>query len=268
MTEADTSDRSRSYVVQAIERGGRVLDLVQRSPMPLSLTELTVASGLSTSTTFRMLRSLEYIGLVERTTDGDRYRLGLRCVALGQTYLDQVDFRREALPFLEQLRGRFNETVHLGVLDQNLRVMYLEKVEGGHPIGMMSRVGHSAPSYCTGLGKVLLATDIGDPVEVLTTQGPLERKTPNTICDPDELRSELATIAERGFSVDLEEHEVGVRCVAAPVVDSTGRTVAGISIAGPSQRLSKADLYGDLAQATMQAAHDISYRLGGGEGRR
>lgn len=267
MTATNVGDQAQPYVVQAIERAGRILELIQRSPTPLSLSELVLKSDLTKPTVFRMLRSLEHIGLVEQAAEGNlHYHVGLRCVSLGQAYLDQVDFHREAIPFLEQLRDRFNETVHFAVLDEDLRVVYIEKLDGRHAIGiMMSRVGRSAPSYCTGLGKALLASAPGDPVAILAQQGRLKRNTPNTICDPDDLRAELAVIQRRGFSVDLEEHEPGVRCVAATISDSTGSAVAALSIAGPSQRMSEALLFDQLAQAVVQAARDISHRLGGSD---
>lgn len=257
----------RAYLVRAIERAGQILDLVQQSEQPLALSELVARCDLSKPTVFRMLRNLEHIGLVERVPGRDAYRLGLRCVALGQAYAQQADFRREAVPVLEELRDRFNETVHLAVLDDDLRVVYVDKLEGKHAVGiMMSRIGGSAPSFCTGLGKSLLSAREDDVVAQLRDRGELVQKTPMTICEPDELSRELSVIRHRGYALDLEEHEVGVRCVAANVRDATGQVVAAISIAGPAQRLDEQDLNGELASATVAAANQISRRLGSLEG--
>ncbi|HUH07648.1 MAG TPA: IclR family transcriptional regulator [Egibacteraceae bacterium] len=252
-----------AYTVRAISRAAQVLGLIQHSSAPMALNQVVKLSELSKPTVFRMLRNLEDVGLVERVPGTDAYRLGLRCVALGQAYLEQADYRREALPILESLRDRYSETVHLAVLDTELRVVYVEKLEGKHAVGiMMSRVGRSAPSYCTGLGKALLSSLDDDPAARLAARGELVRKTDNTICDADQLRSELAAIRARGFSLDLEEHETGVRCVAANVQDASGAVVAAISVAGPVQRMPHKLLTGELAEATVAAARGISRRLG------
>jgi DNA-binding IclR family transcriptional regulator len=259
-------DTHAAYEVQAITRAAKILELVEAGRGETELSTLVSGSGLTKPTVFRLVRNLERIGLVERVPGTDLYRLGLRCIELGQAYLQQVDTRTEALPVLERLRDAYNETVHLAVLDQHLRVVYLEKLDGNHAIGMMmSAVGKSAPAYCTGLGKALLAARDDDPAGQLAEKGELQYKTPNTICDVDALRAELQRIDKRGYSLDLEEHEPGVRCVAATIRGPDGSVLAALSIAGPSQRLPKSLLTGELARATKRAAAEISRRLGAPE---
>jgi DNA-binding IclR family transcriptional regulator len=256
-------DKRANYEIQAISRAAAILELIEAGRGETSLNGLVRSSGLRKPTVFRLVRNLERIGLVERVPKADRYRLGLRCVELGQAYLQQIDFRREALPVLERLRDAHNETVHLAVLDEHLRVVYLEKLEGKHAIGiMMSAVGRSAPAYCTGLGKALLAARDDDPAGMLADRGELEQKTPNTIYDVDALRAELKCIRDRGYALDLEEHEIGVRCVGSTIAGADGAVLAALSIAGPAQRLPKSLLTGELAQATVKAAREIGRRLG------
>jgi IclR family KDG regulon transcriptional repressor len=251
------------YVVRAVVRAARLLELLRTSDGGASLGELSVRSGLAKASVFRMLRTLEETGLVERLPDDDGYRLGVRCLELGQAYLEQTDLRREAMPLLANLRARFNETVHLGVLDDELRVVYLEKLESTHAVGiMMSRVGRTAPSFCTGLGKAMLAAIPNDPVAVLAQRGALRRYTPGTIAEPDALRTELDRIRNRGYSLDLEEHEPGVRCVGTAILGPRGEMTAGLSISGPAQRLPERLLRGSLADAARAAAIEIGRRLG------
>lgn len=253
----------RGYSVRAVVRAVHLLELLRASEGGATLNELAARSGLAKASVFRMVRTLEDLGLVERDGGTDDYRLGVRCLELGQAYLEQTDLRREALPVLEQLRDRFNETVHLGVLDDELRVVYLEKLESTHAVGiMMSRVGRTAPSHCTGLGKALLAWRDGDPAATLAERGRLHAYTANTIHTAEELRRELERIREAGYSLDLEEHEPGVRCVACPVAGPRGDVVAAISVAGPAQRLSEGALRGDLARHVQAAASGIGQRLG------
>lgn len=262
---ATLQERQESYVVRAVVRAARLLELLRTTDGGASLGELAARSGLAKASVFRMLRTLEGTGLVERAPDDDRYRLGVRCLELGQAYLEQTDLRAEAVPVLADLRTEFNETVHLGVLDDELRVVYLEKLESTHAVGiMMSRVGRTAPSFCTGLGKAMLATLPGDPVAALEEQGAFRAYTPNTISEPDALRTELERIRKRGYSLDLEEHEPGVRCVGAPIPGPHGEMVAALSISGPAQRLPERLLRGRLAEAAREAAAEIGRRLGAG----
>lgn len=257
------ADQHASYEIQSITRAATLLALIGDGEGPSSLSELASRSDLRKPTVYRLLRNLERIGLAERIPGSSQFRLGVRCVELGQAYLKQISYRDEALPVLRRLRDTYNEAVHLAVLDERLRVVYLDKLESTQAIGiMMSAVGRSAPAYCTALGKALLAARDDDPAGLLAARGDLEPKTPNTICDVDALRAELERTRGRGYALDLEEHEVGVRCVGAAIVGSDGSAVAALSIAGPTQRLPRSLLDGELAQAAMTAAREISRRLG------
>lgn len=249
--------------MRAVARAADVLELLRTSNGGASLNDLAGRSELAKPSLFRMIRTLEQTGLVERVPGSDAYRLGVRCLALGQAYLEQTDLRREAMPTLQRLRDEFDETVHLSTLDNEFRVVFLEKLETTHAIGMMtSRVGRTAPSHCTGSGKVLLAGLDGDPVTALETSGDLRRYTNNTIYDPDALRSELEKIREDGCSFDREEHESSVRCVACPIKGASGDVVASVSISGPAERLPERLLREDLAKGVKAAAREISSRLG------
>lgn len=259
----ETSAANGNYRVRAVARAVGILELLRTSNGGASLNELAGRSDLAKASVFRMIRTLEETGLVERVPGSDTYRLGVRCLELGQAYLEQTDLRREALPILQRLRGEFDETVHLSVLDDELRVVFLEKLETTHALGLMSsRVGRTAPSHCTGSGKALLAGLDGDPVAILEAKGILRRYTPNTIHEPDALGSELERVREQGYSLDLEEHELGVQCVACPIRGAFGDVVAAISISGPAQRLPERLLRDDFAEGVKAAAQEISFRLG------
>jgi DNA-binding IclR family transcriptional regulator len=258
-----TRSGSDGYVIRAVVRAAQLLEILRTSNGGAGLNELAARSGLAKASAFRMMRTLEEIGLAERVRGSERYRLGVRCLEFGQAYLEQIDLRREALPVMERVRTDFNETVHLGVLDDRLRVVYLEKLDSAHAVGiMMSRVGRTAPSYCTAIGKALLAAHDGDPVALLEEWGELRRYTPNTKFRPAQLRQELALIRERGYALDLEEHEPGVRCVAAAIVGPGSGPTAAISIAGPAERMPEELLRGELATVAVTAAREIRKRIG------
>lgn len=252
------------YTIRAVVRAAKLLELLRAAEGGSTLQELSDESGLAKASVFRMLRTLEQLLLVERMPGTDRYRLGVCCLQLGQAYLEQTDLRREAIPAMQRLREEFNETVHLGVLDNDLRVVYLEQLEGRHAVGILTaRVGRTAPPYCTAIGKALLASRLDDPTAVLEQKGVLHRWTENTIIDPDQLRAELRLTRERGYSIDREEHEVGVKCVGAPVAGPEG-WVAALSVAGPAHRMPDRLITTELAPAVIAAAREVGARLGGG----
>ena len=230
----------------------------------LTLTELSSRLNLSASTTYRLLVTLENRRYVEHNHQSGGYTLGVACLDLGTVFLSQLDFRDRVLPLLESLREECKETVHLAVLDRNqMEVIYLEKLEGLLPIGMMgSRVGGRAPAHCTGLGKCLLAY-VPDPVvrEVYSANG-MRAYTPNTITDVDELLLEMARIRKRGYAIDEVEYEPDVKCVAAPVWNHRQTVVGAISVTGPEQRMNRLIAEGDVIESVLEAAQEASVRLG------
>jgi DNA-binding IclR family transcriptional regulator len=230
----------------------------------LTLTELSSRLNLSASTTYRLLVTLENRRYVEHNHQSGGYALGVACLDLGTVFLSQLDFRDRVLPLLESLREECKETVHLAVLDRNqMEVIYLEKLEGLLPIGMMgSRVGGRAPAHCTGLGKCLLAY-VPDPVvrEVYSANG-MRAYTPNTITDVDELLLEMARIRKRGYAIDEVEYEPDVKCVAAPVWNHRQTVVGAISVTGPEQRMNRLIAEGDVIESVLEAAQEASVRLG------
>lgn len=263
--EGQAAPVADGYSVRAVVRAVDLLDLLRGAGRAgMSIQELSDGSGLAKASAYRMLKTLEGIGLVERLPASERYRLGVRCLELGQAYLEQTDLRQEARPVMERLRAEFKETVHLAVLDDRLRVVYLEKLDGAHAVGiMMSRVGSTAPSHCTGLGKALLSGRSDDPVALLQKWGELRRYTPTTISAPGKLRAELERIRANGYAIDHEEHEPGVRCTAALIPGLPGGVLAALSIAGPALRMSDELLRGRLAEAVVAAAAEVAARTGG-----
>jgi len=247
-----------------VERALDLLVTFSTAEPELTLTELSSRLNLSASTTYRLLVTLENRRYVEHNHQTGGYTLGVACLDLGTVFLSQLDFRDRVLPLLESLREECRETVHLAVLDRNqMEVIYLEKLEGLLPIGMMgSRVGGRAPAYCTGLGKCLLAY-VPDPVvrEVYSANG-MRAYTPNTITDVDELLLEMARIRKRGYAIDEVEYEPDVKCVAAPVWNHRQTVVGAISVTGPEQRMNRLIAEGDVIESVLEAAQEASVRLG------
>jgi DNA-binding IclR family transcriptional regulator len=186
--------------------------------------------------------------------------LGIRAWQAGNAYLRAVDLAERARPHMERVRDGLGETVQLAVLDGRHNV-YVAKVDGRQLLALASAVGRRLAAHATGVGKVLLADlPVAQRRELLSGHS-LERFTEHTLTDLDRLEEQFALIRERGYSVDDEEYTLGVRCVAVPVRDHTGRAVAAMSVSVPTIRFDQARADEALARLTT-AATDLSAALG------
>ena len=174
--------------------------------------------------------------------------------------LADMDLREVARDPMQRLGDLSGETIHLSVYDEP-HVVYIDKIESTFPVRMYSRIGARAESYCTGVEKALIAFLSDYEFERFLRKVSFTRFTPNTITSAGELRQEIARMRAQGYALDLQEHEEGVRCAAAPIFDLDGRVVGSISIAAPAFRKSEDDIRA-LAPAVMDAAHRISENLG------
>ena len=245
---AGTLDKGLAVLEALAERGGM---------QGRTLTEVSELVGINKSTTYRILRTLQAWGYVRRVNE--RYKLGLRTLALGKAVLETLDLRHEARPVLQELTGEVKQTCHLGVLDEG-EVVYIDKVEPSTPYRMRSRIGERMPMYSTALGKVMMAFSPEHIVAPILAE-PLRPRTPNTVTSLGELRRQLDEIRHQGYAIDNQENEEGVVCVAAPVFDHRGKLAAAISVSGPkftmvSERLS------EIGARVCQAALSISMRMG------
>jgi DNA-binding IclR family transcriptional regulator len=248
------------YRIQAIERAVAILNAFTAEEPELRVSDLAERLGLHKSTVHRFLVNLEAAGLVERNMRTGRYRLGLRIFELGGLVMQRMDIWDESLPFLEGLVRDTGETGHLAVLDGG-EAIYVERVEARRALRVPSAIGRGYPAHATNLGKVLLAyLDAGEIGRIVAERG-LPGFTPNTITDAAQLQAELARIRERGYAIDNEEYDEGLRCIGAPVWDHTGRVVAAIGIGGPVTRVTPSRVE-ELADAVMAAARGLSRRLG------
>ena len=258
MTKAQKSAR---YNIRVVDRAVSVLNALSDGK-PRTLTELSKELDINSSTTFRLLATLRSHNLVQSEDSTGNYRLGLACLELSRAYHTGNELRQAALLEMKVLRDETMETVHLGVLD-DMEIVYLEKLEGLHAIGLMSsRVGRRAPAYCTGLGKALLAHSNPNFIQDNIEQINLQKYTDMTIISQVELLNHLEHIRRRGYALDMGEHEKEVRCVAAPIFDQYGKTVAAISVSGPSGRIDPIEHNQDLIDRTLRAAYNISKNLG------
>jgi len=251
-------------LVQTIERASSILDILGQNPKGISIRELSTKINLPKGTTHRLLSSLAYFGYVHQDPKTRNYLLGLKLVELGQLLLGQLDLRKEAEPFLRDLAERTKETVHMVILDRH-EIVYIDKVETDqNPSGlkMASRVGLRNPAHSSAVGKVLLAHFPEEELKKFIKEKGLAKRTENTIVDPAQLKEHLKSVRAQGYSIDDEENEKGIRCVAAPIYNEVGKTVAAISISGPAFRITKKVIQESLKKEVMETALKVSQRLG------
>lgn len=252
------SNSKPSGSAKSLVKGLALVDAVATSARAPRLVDLVESTGLPRPTALRLLDVLCRADVLRLEPQGT-YALGPRVVGWGQAFLDRIDLQRHASDLIEELVELSGETCFLGVLDQNT-VLYIAAVHSPHAIRPAARVGSRMPLHSTGIGKVLLAWgDRERRAELLSA--PLERRTPNTITDLVTLDAHLADVRACGYAVDEVENEEGVRCVAAPIRDHTGATVAALSVSAPAYRFSEDDLI-RLAPDLLRISAGISERLG------
>jgi DNA-binding IclR family transcriptional regulator len=225
----------------------------------MGISALAARLGLAKSTVHRLATTLVEYDMLEQNKETGKYRLGLAFFELGTLVRRKMDVTTEAQGEIHALADSSGETVQLAILD-HLTVLYIRIRESRQAIRLSSGLGSRAPAHCTGVGKALLAFQSPEVVQQVIDNG-LKRYTENTIVEPDKLRAELASIRARGYAIDDEEIEIGLRCVAAPIRDHSGRVVAAISVAAPVQRMSKKQVQAAIPPV-LAAAENISRRLG------
>jgi DNA-binding IclR family transcriptional regulator len=249
------------YIIQAVSHALDLLEQFQGDVDELGVTELSKRLKLHKNNVFRLLATLESRGYIEQNRATENYRLGLKSLELGQTFIKQMGLLRQAKPILEKMVGQCNETSYVAIFKEGY-IVYLDVIETDLTVRVVSRVGSRLPAYCTAAGKIHLAFMSDEEIDAALPARELKGFTPETITDREKLRKELRDIADKGFAIDNEELDLGVRCVAAPIRDYTRRIVGAVSISGPSMRLNDERIEKELVPLVLQAGDELSTRLG------
>jgi DNA-binding IclR family transcriptional regulator len=216
-------------------------------------------SRLPVSTVHRFLANLVTAGFLNRDGEGTHY-LGIACFSIGQAAVGQLDIRRLSLPYLRELNQQTRETIHLTVR-HGLSAVYVEKLDSPEPLRIHSRIGAAVPLYCTAVGKVMLAYMPPEEQERVLPELNIKRQTANSVGNLQELKAELYRVRKNGYACDLEENELHIRCVAAPIWDHTGSVQSSVSITAPTVRMPVTRLR-QLAPLIQKAGLQISLELG------
>jgi len=252
-----TGDGAAAGPVQSVDRALTVLALLARSG-ELGVTELAHQLGVHKSTAFRLVSTLEAHDLVEQVADRGKFRLGVGVLRLAGATTVRLDLVQESRPVTARLAHAVGETVNVAVLSGR-EALYLDQVQGPSSLALHNWAGQRIPLHATSNGKVLLA--YGAPGLLDELGSPLPRFTASTITDPAVVAEELEVVRRRGYAVAVDELEMGLTAVAAPVTGSSGTVVASLSASGPTFRL-PSDRLPDVAADVVAAAREVSHRLG------
>ncbi|MFJ9865913.1 IclR family transcriptional regulator [Streptomyces sp. NPDC101165] len=245
--------------VQSVDRAVSVMEILARRG-EAGVSEVAAELDVHKSTAFRLLGALEARGLVEQAAERGKYRLGFGIVRLAGAVTGRLDLTQQGRQVCERLTDEVGETVNLAVLQEHYAVN-LYQVRGPGAVGSHNWVGQLTPVHATSSGKILLAhLPETERARVLAASG-LKKLTPRTLTAKTKLEKDLAEARERGYAVTLEEFEIGLHAMAAPIRSRDGEVIAAISASGPAYRFTEERIH-VLAPALLKGAQEISHRMG------
>lgn len=245
--------------VQSVDRALAILEMLARSGES-GVSEIAAALGVHKSTAFRLVATLERRGVVEQVAERGKYRLGVGVLRLAAATTARLDVVQEARAVARQLAARTRETVNVAVLSEG-SALYLDQVAGPSAVQSHNWVGQHIPLHATSNGKVLLGgvpdSELGRVVSKMPAY------TDRTVTTMAGLRREIALAKDRGYATAIDELEVGLTALAAPIRNAHADVIASISVSGPTFRLGNGRVE-EVAPMVVAAADEVSHRLGWG----
>jgi DNA-binding IclR family transcriptional regulator len=246
--------------LSSVNNAARLLKLFLSREPALGVSEIARRMGLAKSTAHRLLTTLSAEGLIEQDPATGGYRLGIVMFELGEAVRVHLDLHTACAPVMASLREQTRESTQVGVLSGH-EVVYVDRLESAYSLRLFTETGRRVPVHCTSSGKVLLAHLAPSELDRMLDAAPLTALTPHTVTDREALTAELDRIRGRGWSEAVQEREIGVASVAAPIRDAKGKVVAAISIGAPVARLGAAQRR-RLGPVIAEAGEAASRRLG------
>lgn len=250
---------SEGVIIQSVSRAASILDCFSDN-RELGISQISDEMQLSKSTIYGLVNTLVVCGYLEQNNENKKYHLGIKLFQLGNLVKDRLNLRNEAKSYCEFLGNKYGFTAHIAALIDG-KVIYIDKVDNSGSIIIYSQIGKEAPMHCTGVGKAILAYLPESFVESNLLNKELFEYTPNTITTRESLLKELEDIRLKGYSMDKEEIEFGLQCVAAPIFNAKSEPIAAISISAPVGRMPE-KIIEDIAKNVKDCAFKISERFG------
>ena len=248
-----------NYIIQAVAHALDVLEQFH-TDAELGVTELSKRLTLHKNNVFRILATLESRGYIEQNRSTENYRLGTKCLQLGQTYIQHMGLLQQAKPVMQDVVKACRETAYVTVMRQG-KVVPVDMVEPDQAVRIVSHIGESLPLHCTAAGKVHLAFETREEVQRSLSDS-LQTHTAQTITDRGMLEAQLSEIAQKGYALENGEHLTDVRTVAVPIRDYTRTVVGSLAVSGPAYRIGPERLEQELVPLAVRAGKDLSGRLG------
>ncbi|MDF1525370.1 MAG: IclR family transcriptional regulator [bacterium] len=253
--------KKSDYIIHSVDHAFDVLEAFRADEPELGVTQLAKLLKLHKNNVFRILATLESRDYVEQNPRTGNYRLGLKAFEAGQAYLRHTSLVSVTHPQMEALSSELRENSYLAVLRGGY-VFYLDEVIADQTIQVVSRLGTRVSPHCTATGKVFLAF-LGKPmVDELFETMILDKMTPHTITDERKLKTEIIKVGESGYAVDNEEWTMGLKCVAAPILDYYGKIQGTISVSGPADRLPEEKIVEEIVPAVLDHSKKVSRKMG------
>jgi IclR family KDG regulon transcriptional repressor len=255
-----------NYIIQSVSHALDVLEQFCGDADELGVTELSKRLKLHKNNVFRLLATLEARGYIEQNRATENYRLGIRCLELGTSYVQHMGLLRQARLIMTDLVREVRETAYIAVL-RRASVVPVDVLEAERSVRIVSQLGEALPLHATAAGKAYLAFESEDELRTLLPDG-LPRFTDRTVTDRAALLQQLRSIGQQGYAVDMGEHLEDVRAVAAPIRDHTRGVVGVLAVAAPASRLTAERIDKEVAPAVLKSGRELSSRLGFDLGRR
>ena len=249
--------------MNSIEKSLEILNYLSNAKRNVGITELSSKLLFPKSTVHRILNSLLNYSLVDKEKNTSKYRLGLQILRYSNSFYNSFDFRQIANPILKKVCIETSLTTFLTIWlsDRGICIDSVTPSQDSNAIRLFVEVGREIPFYCTASSKVILANQPIEDIKRIISKEPLLRYTPNTIIEPKKLIEHLLEIKNKGFAICDEEHQKGIKAIAAPIKNIKGETIASITITGLAQRLNSNNME-RLIKIVTDAATEISKRLG------
>ncbi|HOA19835.1 MAG TPA: IclR family transcriptional regulator [Sedimentibacter sp.] len=245
--------------VQSIDRAVAILDCFSEEKKELKLSEISERLGLNKSTVHGIISTLKYHGFISQDEETQKYKLGIRFVQFGDLVINSMNIRNAAVPVIDAVCEKIEETVHVAMLD-GLDVVWIEKRECTKSIKTSTKIGARLPAYTTADGKIIICYQNKDKIKNYLPKR-IPQYTNNTITNKGEFIKKLEEMKKNGYAIDNEEYVEGLKCVAAPIFDHDGKVRFSLSTTGPAFRMNEERIK-ELIVIIKEAANEISQRIG------
>lgn len=245
--------------VQSIDRAVAILDCFSEEKKELKLSEISERLGLNKSTVHGIISTLKYHGFISQDEETQKYKLGIRFVQFGDLVINSMNIRNAAVPVIDAVCEKIEETVHVAMLD-GLDVVWIEKRECTKSIKTSTKIGARLPAYTTADGKIIICYQNKDKIKNYLPKR-IPQYTKNTITNKGEFIKKLEEMKKNGYAIDNEEYVEGLKCVAAPIFDHDGKVRFSLSTTGPAFRMNEERIK-ELIVIIKEAANEISHRIG------